>query len=202
MISYNIDKFLNRYKISFGKLTGEQTQGLIFLSNKLIESKRINTIPKASYVLATTYWETAHTYQPVTEYGSEKYLKSKSYYPFIGRGYVQLTWKENYIKFGKALGKDLVNNPHYANVPEIAWKILEMGMTDTELGIQDPDFTKYTLEDFFDNGKEDYLNARKIINPKDYDSYEPIKDVAIKISKCIQGSIITDEDVSNIPILI
>lgn len=33
-----------------------------------------------------------------------KYLKSKPYYPFYGRGLIQLTWGENYKKYGKYRG--------------------------------------------------------------------------------------------------
>ena len=40
---------------------------------------------------------------PITEYGSESYLKGKEYYPYIGRGFVQLTWENNYRKASKIL---------------------------------------------------------------------------------------------------
>ncbi|MEP0518610.1 MAG: hypothetical protein ABJO09_00765 [Hyphomicrobiales bacterium] len=50
---------------------------------------------QAAYVLATAFWETARTMKPVREYGGEKYLKSKRYYPYVGMGYVQLTWRTN-----------------------------------------------------------------------------------------------------------
>ena len=49
-----------------------------------------------AYMLATTYHETATRMWPIREYGSENYLKSKPYYPYFGRGFVQLTWEENY----------------------------------------------------------------------------------------------------------
>ena len=45
-------------------------------------------------------------------------------YKYIGRGYIQLTGKENYTKVGKLIGVDLVNNPELANDPEIAAKIV------------------------------------------------------------------------------
>lgn len=42
---------------------------------------------------------------------------------FKGRGFVQLTGRYNYEKFGKLIGRDLVGNPDLAAVPEIATQI-------------------------------------------------------------------------------
>jgi predicted chitinase len=42
---------------------------------------------------------------------------------FKGRGYIQLTGRDNYYRAGRALGLDLVNNPNLAAKPEIAAKI-------------------------------------------------------------------------------
>jgi putative chitinase len=36
---------------------------------------------------------------------------SKEGFKFRGRGYIQLTGKENYVKFGKFIGEDIVSNP-------------------------------------------------------------------------------------------
>lgn len=44
-------------------------------------------------------------------------------YKYRGRGLIQLTGKNNYIKYGNMLGIDLVNNPDLAADPEIAAKI-------------------------------------------------------------------------------
>lgn len=190
MISISKENFFNQYRIRLGKLSQSQAEGLDFLLDKLMGSKRIDTLPKSAYVLATTAWETSYTFQPVTEYGSQKYLRSKKYYPYIGRGYCQLTWKDNYQKFGQALGIDLVNNPDLAKEPETAWKIMEMGMTDN-FGVQDPGFTIYSLEDFFTNDKSDFVDARKIINPKDYESYQPIAELAKGFLECLEASVLT-----------
>ncbi|NTV99551.1 MAG: carboxypeptidase, partial [Chlorobiaceae bacterium] len=49
-----------------------------------------------AYVLATTQWETSQTFKPVREafWESEEWRKKHfRYYPYYGRGYVQLTWK-------------------------------------------------------------------------------------------------------------
>ncbi|MBK7380728.1 MAG: hypothetical protein IPJ03_17360 [Ignavibacteriales bacterium] len=200
MINYNTKSFFTQYVKQFGKFNEQQKDGLKFLLNKLSLSKRIPLLRMRAYVLATVRFETAYTYEPITEYGSEKYLKSKPYYPYIGRGYIQLSWKSNYEKFGGALNIDLVGNPKLANEPETAWKILEMGMTDN-FGVQDPDFTNYTLEDFFKRYQQfqDFYRARKIINPKDYDSYEPIAQMAEGFVKCLSASEIEEANNSAAP---
>jgi len=47
----------------------------------------------------------------VREFGSEKYLRSKKYYPHVGMGYSQLTWLVNYQKASDYFGVDFVANP-------------------------------------------------------------------------------------------
>lgn len=44
-------------------------------------------------------------------------------FKYRGRGLIQLTGKDNYAKFGKILGIDLVGNPDLANDPQIAQQI-------------------------------------------------------------------------------
>ena len=44
-------------------------------------------------------------------------------YKYRGRGLIQLTGKDNYAKFGKMLGIDLVGNPDLANDPDIAQQL-------------------------------------------------------------------------------
>ncbi|MEO0080462.1 MAG: glycoside hydrolase family 19 protein, partial [candidate division WOR-3 bacterium] len=67
-----------------------------------------------AYVVATAEWETGKTFKPVKEafWLSEEWRKKNlRYYPYYGRGYVQLTWESNYRKYSKILGIDLVGNP-------------------------------------------------------------------------------------------
>jgi hypothetical protein len=190
----NRDSFFSLYRKYFGKLQQGQVDGLNFLlqkletTTKIIHRKLEVTLAMWAYVLMTVKWETAGTYQPVTEYGSQKYLRGKRYYPYIGRGYVQLTWEGNYKIFGERIGVDLIGDPTLANEPETAWKILEEGMTD--LTPQDPEFTGKSLEDYFNEDKIDFYNARKIINPKDWDSYNPINKGAAKFWEVLKESVV------------
>lgn len=87
----------------------------------------------AAYALATAGHETNYTMQPVREafWLSENWRsKNLRYYPFYGRGYVQLTWKENYAKADRelALRGSLNDNLDLALDPGIAAKIMVKGM--------------------------------------------------------------------------
>jgi len=115
---------------------------------------------QAAYVLATAFWESARTMKPVREYGGEKYLRSKKYYPYVGMGYVQLTWLENYKRATRELGVDFVNNPKKLLEPKYAAEILVVGSRDGW-------FTGKKLSDYITLQKSDFVNARRIINGTD-----------------------------------
>jgi hypothetical protein len=115
---------------------------------------------QCAYVLATAYWETARTMKPVREYGKESYLRAKSYYPYVGMGYVQLTWLENYKRASRELGVDFVADPKLLLKPEYAVKILVIGMLEGW-------FTGKKLSHYITLQKSDFTNARRIINGTD-----------------------------------
>lgn len=54
---------------------------------------------------------------------------------FKGRGYVQLTGRANYTKFGPIVGVDLVQNPDQANDPQIAAGLLAAFIAAKEVAI-------------------------------------------------------------------
>jgi len=115
---------------------------------------------QCAYVLATAHHETAHTMKPVREMGGEAYLKSKKYYPYVGMGYVQLTWKDNYQKASKELGVDFVRNPELLLLPKHAARILVVGMKEGW-------FTTKKLSDYVTLKRSDFHGARRIINGMD-----------------------------------
>lgn len=154
-----------------GKLRPAQVEGMEFILAEA-DKRKVNN-EYLAYILATTFWETAHTMQPVREYGGERYLRKKKYWPYVGMGYVQLTWLYNYKKatqyFRKVLGIDVdfVKDPELLLKPEYAVIILFEGM---EQGW----FTNKSLSDYLDGvdeaDKEDlreFANARRIINGTD-----------------------------------
>lgn len=155
-----------------GKLDAGQVAGCAAILDEF-ERRQRTDLRHLAYELATAKWETAHTMQPITERGPRGYLQSKKYWPWIGRGYVQLTWQRNYqtmtdrmraAKFSPAsVGgfPDLIANPELALDPEVAAFVMFDGM---ENGI----FTGKKLSDYFNAAKTDWLNARRIINGTDH----------------------------------
>jgi putative chitinase len=119
-----------------------------------------------AYMLATVHKECATRFWPISEYGSQSYLEGKEYYPYIGRGWVMLTWKDNYQEAADKLGltgeRDLVEHPELALDSLIATRILFRGMIQGW-------FTGRKLEDYFNDHRDDPVNARQIINGNDCD---------------------------------
>lgn len=171
----NVKKSLFR-----NKLNQNQVDGL----NYLLKSMDKFSDAEKAYMLATAYHETAKTMQPIRERGGVSYFtrlydikgrnpsRARRYgntkpgdgAKYSGRGYVQLTWKNNYKKMGELLGLDLVNNPELATDPKIAADIMSIGM---EKGI----FTGKSLSNYINNDKVDYVGARRIINGTDKATY-------------------------------
>lgn len=119
---------------------------------------------QVAYVLATTDWETSHTFKPVREaYWKDEEWRRRNlsrYYPYYGRGFVQLTWEANYRKYSEILGIDLVNAPDLAMEPQNAVFILVHGL---KTGA----FTGKKLTDYINAQDIDFINARRCINGVD-----------------------------------
>lgn len=117
-----------------------------------------------AYVLATAEHETNGTYAPVKEGYYLKnplsYLKKLRYYPYYGRGLVQLTWLPNYRKYQDLLGLPMVANPDIALRPAVAIFILVHGM-------RHGTFTGKKLTNYITASHIDFYGARRIINGTD-----------------------------------
>lgn len=153
-----------------------------FLLDKLDESQMITRLSEYAYILATIKHETADTFAPIEEAywikpESKRIAVLKNMYKgrssiihpsgklYTGRGYVQLTHFDNYIKMSTYVKEkfheiDIAEEPEKACEPEIAWIVLEAGMSK---GL----FTGKKLPDYFTDDRTDFRNARKIINGLD-----------------------------------
>lgn len=178
------------YSRAFGKLTLQQINGLHVLFAFMENDPRIDDLRKCAYILATVKWETAHTFQPINEFGSTDYF-NRRYGPhtkvgqrlgnilegdgarFHGRGYVQLTGRNNYKTFG------LESNPDAAINPDIAYAVLVRGMTEGLFGSR--------LGNFIVAGRPaDYESARRSVNGTDHAA--DIATIAAKIESILTAS--------------
>lgn len=165
---YNRKTFFDGFKHELDPtLDQSQVDGISFLLGEFENDDPWTDTRHVAYALATIYHETAGSMQPVEEgyyLGSEKKVKAFQrtlrYFPYFGRGYVQLTWAKNYEKAGKALDLDLVNKPQLALEPKNAFAILTLGMFQGW-------FTGKKLADYINVDHTDYVNARRIINGTD-----------------------------------
>jgi hypothetical protein len=184
--------FFDNYRIYFGKLTQRMVDALNFFNKKVIEQQKRFTLEEWAYIYATVIWETGYTFECVKEglNKSEEWRKKHlRYFPYYGRGYVQLTWPRNYEQFGKRLKLDLLSKPDLALVPEIAFKILcdgcEHGLY-TGIKLKGIDFKKtYTLK----NGNKQLgaLYARRVINSTD--KAKEIAEIHTKFINILQKSL-------------
>lgn len=154
-----------------GSISSKQFEGIEAILSEY-SSQCINDLRKLAYILATAYHETAKTMRPIAEYGKGKNydygkklkMSRKTYTTphqlYYGRGFVQLTWYENYDNMGKKLGLDLLNNPDLLLTLKPSIDVMFLGMTK---GM----FTGKKLADYFTDSKTDWVNARRIINGTD-----------------------------------
>ncbi len=177
-----------RLRLFGGTLTQGQVDGISAILDewdlrKLVDNRWL------AYILATPYIETNRTMQPIDEIGGHAYF-TRLYdvtgdYPeraiamgnvhpgdgarYHGRGLVQLTWFRNYFKMtsllGARFGISLTDNPDDAKRMDVAVAIMFEGMlrADSHVG----DFTGVSLENYFNETKDDPFNARRVINGLD-----------------------------------
>jgi hypothetical protein len=172
-----------RQKPFKGRLSQGQVDGL----NAILDAWEAGYAGKdlrwLAYALATTHHETGGTMRPVHERGGKRYFfdmydiggrrpaKARQLgninpgdgAKFHGRGYVQLTGRNNYARMGRRFRTDLTSSDEAADKaldPELAAKIMFYGM---EKGM----FTGKSFANYFTGSRSDWVRARAIINPGD-----------------------------------
>jgi putative chitinase len=143
----------------FGALSHKQVDGFNAFFDEY-EIRKLTDIRFLAYMLATAWHETAKTMQPIEEHGKGK---GKAYEGnYYGRGYVQLTWIGNYTKatFNNKKGWDFVKKPGLMlQVEPAIWVTFE--------GMINGWFTGKKLSSYFDKDKNQFIEARRIINGTD-----------------------------------
>lgn len=177
--------FFDRVRTSLfaGKLLTNRVEGLTHLLDAWEARHSGEDMRWLAYALATAYHETGFTMQPVTEQGGTVYLiymydpqssnprraalakANGNTHPgdglrYCGRGFVQLTWANNYRRIGELIGVDLLDHPERTLEPDIAARILYEGMIGGR-------FSGVGLGRYFNAKITDWKNARRIINGLD-----------------------------------
>lgn len=200
-MKFNKKIFNNELKEFYGKILKKQPSAetldsaevLLFLAEL---DEDWNSLEEIAYFLATVGWETAWTFAPIVERKAsanqldvrrlqERYWKTGYY----GRGYVQLTWKENYHKLGEVVGVDLVKNPDELLKPTVSYEVAAIGMRDGMFRSR-PNGSPIKLSDYIGNGKKDFINARNIINGDSDKNGPAIARFAEKLLEVLSASVI------------
>jgi putative chitinase len=170
--------------------------------NAILKAMEGAPLSHAAYALATAFHETASAMQPIREYGGPTYFTrlydvtgsrpklaismgntcSGDGPKYCGRGLVQLTWKNNYKLAGDKIGADLVQNPDLAMRPDIAAKIMRLGMTE---GWFTGRAFRHYLPSKGDADRAQFTAARRIINGTDRAAL--VADHAIKFQTALHA---------------
>lgn len=150
----------------YGNPDRAQSDGLA----KLLQGTTGFSLRQRAYILATAYHETGRRMQPIAEVGEGEgrpYGEPVNGQVYFGRGFVQLTWRYNYARFGAPgvitpAGINLIGAPDLALTWPVALPILTTGM---RCGM----FTGKKLSDYFSSSglADDPVGARRIVNGND-----------------------------------
>lgn len=179
-MKFDRDIYFNSVRGSlFGVLTQQQVDGqngiLAAWETHVSEQEDLRYL---AYMLATTMHETASTMWPIAEYGEGQgmeYGKPAGPYNqiYFGRGDVQLTWWDNYVKADEEMNKQFnagwvgdkscEKNPDLQLTQEYAAPTMYLGMTQGWFR-KSSDGQPHTLARYFNDTKDDAYTAREIIN--------------------------------------
>ncbi|WP_299623654.1 peptidoglycan-binding protein [uncultured Tateyamaria sp.] len=156
-------------KLEGGGATMRKTRaGAVDAILRACVENKVNDLSHQAYILATAYHETNLGQFMKELWGPTAIQKTYGHRLgnrgpaegklFMGRGFVQITGRNNYQKYSDIFRQDFVGNPDLVADPKIAAQILVRGMA--EFG-----FTgKGLLSDMGLDGDFDWFNARSLIN--------------------------------------
>lgn len=179
---FNKDKWAAGWQTFFGKVLRRQytnasedgLESLMYFIESDEEWDNLGTdrvaLAQVAYFLATIGWETGWTFLPVVEKRASsrqpdiKQIQDRYWHTgYYGRGYIQLTWKDNYEKMGKVVGLDLVRNKDKVIEPSVSYAIASEGMR-KGLFRRYKDGSQVKLSDYINDNSIDFVNARNVVN--------------------------------------
>lgn len=203
MFKFDRSKFWTEYNKQFGhgphSPEKSSTEGLLGFIEADPNLKRLEW---GAYLLGTIRNECGTNMAPIKEKKAapntmvwKKYQSKYWNTGFYGRGYSQLTWRGNYLKFSKLLGMGdaLVKNPNLVLHPETGYKILSIGCVDGLFRSRPKKEggKPYKLSDFLTATKKDYVTARNIVNGVTGAAYQwalRVGDFCQKYEACLRAA--------------
>lgn len=168
IIKLLFDRKVSRYVLAcdraFGTMDATQKESIeeIIRAFDKYGDKDLN---KLAYILGTARHES--NFRPIEERRAsssqtEVYNRQNKYWytGYYGRGFVQLTWQNNYQKMSDLLNVNFVDNPSLVLKTKYAARILVQGMIEGS-------FTRKKLDTYINAQEQDFFNARKTVNGTD-----------------------------------
>jgi putative chitinase len=174
---FNREIFFNvvRGSLFHGSMTQRQVDGMNAILTAWEESPRSDDLRWLAYPLATTAHETGFAMWPIEEYGRGEGMSYGKQDPetgqtYYGRGFVQLTWRENYARADQELAygstaedwDSLEWNAGNALKLDVAAEVMFQGMV--EGWFRGDEYGRHNLERYFNEDADDPYKAREIIN--------------------------------------
>lgn len=177
--------FFASLRKSFGKLKKGQVEGIERILDYWQAEWPKMPIEELAYVLATVKWETGNTFQPIEE-GEPKlkgakldaYQQTLWYWPWFGRGLVQITHKANYDKFNITITQAL----EWPTALRVLFEGMIKGM-----------FTGKKLADYISVERQNYKGARAVVNGNDKD--DEIASFAIKFLSALRAAMDAPDEI-------
>jgi hypothetical protein len=154
-----------------GSLTQQQVDGMTAMLDVFEAEYDWHDLRWPANCFAQTMWETSSKMLPIEEYGKgegQTYgaLDPTTKQTYYGRGFVQLTWRENYAKADSILrltgDRSCEWHAENALLFDIAAEVLFQGMADG--WFRSSDGTPNGLNKYFNDTRDDPFEAREILN--------------------------------------
>ncbi len=200
-------QFVANYGRAFKPPSAAESAAIKQLIGLLNQDRTVSDLRWAAYILATIRYESGLSWRTDSEKGTPEAFQSRygpgtrlgarlgntapdDAFRYRGRGFVFLTGKANYARYGALMGMGdrLVKDPDLLLEPAVAYRLTSEGMVKGW-------FSGRKLSDFISGDAADYVNARRVVNGLDH-----ALDVSLaagKIEQVLAASLTTSKAKAN-----